>query len=257
MNKPNIVAEKIKNYLLNLDPFTSMSDLSKFQVIKYLNYGENLEIPIPKGKNKGKVIKGVENIPSLKFKKFWPSFETTKNSENTEIFIQKIFSTAYKVLFLSEIQHSKAPNSKIICNNTFYNVLINSEYADHKEIIKGSLLSTLTYISIELNARRNFGAGALDTATFDIENILTLNPELVKGPNRQKISELSDKIADREFLPLEEEFKDRSRNELDLLILTILGFENPKEIRDEIYESLLIMTNERLKKANTFRKKGK
>ena len=56
---------------------------------------------------------------------------------------------------------------------------------------------------------------------------------------------------------LEEEFEDRSRNELDLMILSILGFDNPKEIRDEIYESLLIMTNERLKKANTFRKKGK
>ena len=108
-----------------------------------------------------------------------------------------------------------------------------------------------------MNARRNFGAGALDTATFDIENILILNPEFVQSPNLQKISELSDKIADREFLPLEEEFKDRSRNELDLMILSILGFDNPKEIRDEIYKSLLKITNERLKKANTFRKKGK
>ena len=39
----------MKFFLLNLVPFTSKSDLSKFQVIKYLNYGENLEIPVPKG----------------------------------------------------------------------------------------------------------------------------------------------------------------------------------------------------------------
>lgn len=257
MNKPNVAVEKIKFFLLNLDPFTSKSDLSKFQVIKYLNYGENLEIPIPKGRNKGNIIRGVKNIPSLKNKKFWPSFETTKSSKNTKIFVQKIFSTAYKVLFLSENHDLKVTNSKIICNNTFYNISIYPEYAKHKELIKGSLLSTLMYISIELNARRNFGAGALDTATFDIENILILNPELVHGPYLQKITELSDTIANREFLELKEEFKDRNRNELDLLILTILGFDNPKEIRDELYKSLLKITNERLKKAQTFRKKGK
>lgn len=257
MDRPNVIAEKIKFYLLNLDPYTSKSDLSKFQVIKYLNYGENLEIPIPKGKNKGKIIKGVENMPSLTGKKFWPTFETIKNSKNIKIFVQKIFSTAYKVLFLPEIQPSKATNSKIICNNTFYNISVYPEYTNYEELIKGSLLSTLMYISIELNARRNFGAGALDTATFDIENILILNPKFVPRPDLQKIAELSDKIADREFLELKEEFRDRNRNELDLLILTILGFDNPKEIRDELYNSLLKITNERLKKAQTFRKKRK
>ncbi len=256
--KPKITTEDTEFYILNVDPEISTLELDKFLVKKYLDYGLQLEIVLPKGKNKGKTIIGIPNVPSLKGKKYWAHTKTAEEGKNADIFIQKIFSTAYKICCTGETGKTDNTRSqeKIICNNTFYNIALKPEFTTYRDSILASLLSSLTYLSIELNARRNFGAGALDTATFDIENILIINPKLIakERQRKKKLFEVTKKLKNRDFIDIKEEFNREDRNQLDEIILEFLGFKDPKLIKNEIYNSILNLSDERVKKAYTFKK---
>ncbi|MHA1729445.1 MAG: HsdM family class I SAM-dependent methyltransferase [Promethearchaeota archaeon] len=250
VTKPKIEPDQINFYILDVNPDISQTEINNSLVKYYIKYGENLELTLGKGKNRGKIIKGVSNIPSLKGRKHWYHTKTTQSGENADIFIQKIYNTIYRVCCMD---CEESDHDKIFVNNTFYNVALKPEFIEYRSIILASLLSSLTYLSIELNARRNFGGGALDTATFDIENVMLLNPKNVDPSYFKRLAELTSNIIHRNFMELPEEVLDKDRKNLDILIFKILEFSNPEQIRDELYNSIIKLTEERIKKSNTFR----
>ncbi|MBN2156911.1 MAG: Eco57I restriction-modification methylase domain-containing protein [Candidatus Lokiarchaeota archaeon] len=210
---------------------------------KYIEYGKSLQIKQTKGQNKGKYISGIENVPTLRNKQPFYSIEVPKNKNGTQIFIQKIFSSKYKVYF-------SYGDGSIWSNNTFYNIILKEEFKQYFNLIVASLLSSITYLSIELNGRRSFGMGALDTATFDIENILVINPRQIPSKEVERIEKWLDSIISRRFLDVQEEFTMDDRRNLDRVFLKILDLE---EKQVELYKSITDLINQRINKSQTFK----
>jgi hypothetical protein len=171
-----------------------------------------------------------------------------KNLNLIDFFIQKIFNTQYKWFFWDP----NKTGANIATLNNFYCVNIHSEYKRFLKIIKLSLLSTLFVISIELNARRTFGSGALDTATFDIENILILNPYLLSNSEIDKLSKLYDTMVGLKFQDFNDAIKNNHRIQLDTVIFECLKLINTYNDLNQLYNSISEIIAFRLNKVKSF-----
>ncbi len=245
---PLINPDQMINYL-----FTCPYDKSKLkknrlkedfkQALEYIEYGESVRFKIRRGSRKGQLISGVQKLSSfqLKYKKnpgFWYHFPSINPniSSQLRIFIQKIFDTQYKMGICSH---------PIQIINTMYELHLKTIYIGEEEFIFGLLQSVLMMISLELQGRLNFGGGALDTATFDIENIIIPHPDLISKTDKVKIIQLSKKLAQRNFQSSEKLFSDPLQQELDSILCKILGLNVPIT---KIYHDLLQIQSLRVRK---------
>lgn len=246
IHKPVIKEEEIQEFLFYINE-NQQKSLNKTLAEKYIKYGEELKIPLPKGKNKSEIIIGMNNIPSLLNKNKWYSIKIPRNFEKTDLFIQKIFDRSYKWCSIK----SNQKDSRILALNNFYYVILRPEYKKHINIIELSLISSLLALSIELNARRTFGSGALDTATFDIENILVLNPNRLSDSELQKLMDLHEIEINLEFKPFNDAIKNNKRILLDELIFGYLKIIDSKTDLDQLYNSISDIISIRLNKVKS------
>ncbi|MHA1452140.1 MAG: Eco57I restriction-modification methylase domain-containing protein [Promethearchaeota archaeon] len=235
--------EKIRHFLLDIPE--NFDENSSFHAAEYVEYGKNKEIEQTKGKNKGLSLIGAQNVPTLKKKKKFYSITIPSNSKGTQIFIQKIFSSKYKVYY-------SPTDSTILANNTFYNINLKPEFKEYFPIIIASLLSSIAYLSIEMNGRRSFGMGALDTATFDIENIMMIDPRQLKTAEVGDIKKCLKSISSREFLEVSDEFQMEDRNNLDKIMLDHL---NLADFQQDLYDGVVNLVEQRISKSQTYKKK--
>ena len=132
---------------------------------------------------------------------------------------------------------------------------------EDKLIMITLLLSSLTALSIELSARRTFGGGALDTATFDIGNLFIINPESLDRVIRKEILNLSPKILNCTYSDYETQYKREDFIQLDELMCRVLGLhengalkkgEGNYNPRTDLYNSIIHLIQQRLRKARSF-----
>ncbi|TFG18782.1 MAG: hypothetical protein EU530_08230 [Promethearchaeota archaeon] len=235
--------EEIHQYVLHIPDDFNVKIPSL--AANYIQYGKTISFDQTKGKMKGKSIYGAHNVPTLKGKKKFYAIKLPQNSIGTQIFIQKIFSSKYKVYY-------SPSDDTIWANNTFYNINIKPEFKEYFSVIVASLLSSITYLSIELNGRRSFGMGALDTATFDIENIMVVDPRLLGSFELNEVKKCLKSISSREFLEVAEEFEMEDRKKLDKILLEQLNLVN---FQQELYNGVLNLVEQRISKSQTYRKK--
>ncbi|MBN1971024.1 MAG: Eco57I restriction-modification methylase domain-containing protein [Candidatus Delongbacteria bacterium] len=238
MNQPFVDVSTINSRIFLTEK--SKNELKNTDLLKYIEKGEHTELSIKKGAQKGKKLIGVNNLASFKSKNrdSWfikNEFEKKKRT----LFFQKIYNTIYKIGKSSE---------PIYLNNTFYGLELKNDYIKFQDFIYASLLSTLTMISIELSGRSNFGGGALDTATFDIEDVLILNPFKVDEAKQKKLIQLSQELFKRDYLPLEDEVKQMDRRNLDSHFFEILNFKD----LDIFYSEFVNLVDTRVEKSKTF-----
>jgi hypothetical protein len=238
-----IQQDDLNNYVLNIP--SKFDEKAPSLAADYIRYGKNMSINQTKGKNKGKSIHGVHNVPTLKGKKKFYTIILPQNSIGTQIFIQKIFSSKYKVYY------SPSDNT-IWTNNTFYNINLKPEFKKYFDLVIASLLSSITYLSIELNGRRSFGMGALDTATFDIENIMVFDPRQIQKNEIEEIKKCFVSISSREFLEVSDEFQTEDRKKLDKILLKHL---NLGELQQDLYDGVEDLIKHRISKSQTYKKR--
>ena len=130
--------------------------------LKYIESGESYEKYIKQGKDKGKKIKGLQNVSTIKGRKLWWALNQDLRSN---LFIQMTFNDTFKILYSDEKIYG---DNRIYCINSSYNYL---HYI---------LNSSLIFMFIELNGRANLGEGALDLAVYEAQNLLIPNPDLFK-----------------------------------------------------------------------------
>jgi len=241
--KPFLMQDNFTHYILAIPE--DKQEYTPKHAKQYIKYGESIEIEQTKGKNKGKVLIGAQNIPTLQGKKKYFTLTVPQSNKGAQVFIQKIFSSKFKVYFSQS-------NNTILANNTFYNINLKPEFEGFIYLIIASLLSSLTYLLIELNGRRSFGMGALDTASFDIENILVLNPLLIPESMRKEMQLCANSIANREFLEVADEFQKNDRRKLDFLVLEHLSM---AKRQDELYDSIKYLVQQRISKSLTYKRK--
>jgi hypothetical protein len=243
MDYPELKKNKINHYLLDI-PYDFDENGSSLAA-KYIQYGRNMEIELTKGNKKGNLVKGAQNVPTLKHKKKYYLANLPQGSLGTRIFIQKIFSSKFKFYF-------SRSDTKIWANNTFYNINLKPKFKQYSDLIIASLLSSITYLSIELNGRRSFGMGALDTATFDIENIMIVDPCKIKRDRHHYILKNLNSLASRKFKEVSEEFQMKDRKMLDAIFLDYLEMSSKQQ---DLYESIERLVKQRISKSQTYKRK--
>ncbi len=104
-------------------------------------------------------------------------------------------------------------------------------------------------LSIELQGRTNFGGGALDTATFNIEEIILLDPLFLTKTKIDLINQHATSLLDRNFKSSQLEFQDKNRKKFDEIILKLLPIS--LDI-DTLYKTILKIQNKRISRSKTF-----
>jgi len=244
LSQPRVSAAQLTTFIVLTDK--PKQQLRSTILSRYIADGECQCIAIKKGSQQGRIITGVHNLPSFRARPRdrWYA-KNGFRKKLAKLFFQKIYNTNYKV---------GRADTPIFLNNTFYGLYLSSQYKDCEDFIFASLLSSLTMLSIELVGRSNFGAGALDTAKNDIEDVWVLNPWHFSPEQRHRLIELSQELYVRSYLPIQEELHSPDRIALDQYVLEMCGFEDFLLV--DLYGDLLQVTTERLARAQTF-KKGK
>jgi len=221
------------------------------KTLEYIQYGEKKKIKIKKGARKGEYITGIQNLASFIEKnknksRNWYSLTSNlmdSNSINLEspiIIFQKIFNTSYKIGYSEEY---------FIPNNTFYKINLKKEYLGQEKLVFNLLLSALSMLSIELQGRTNFGGGALDTATFNIGEIILLDPLLLTKENIDIINQLASPLMNKNFKSSQIEFKDKNRKNFDETIINLLPIS--LDIKT-LYQKIINIQNKRISRSKTF-----
>ena len=232
----------------------SKKELEKGKFVKtleYIRYGEKKRIKVKKGAKKGEFITGIQNLASFITRSNnklnnWYSLSSNLidsnniNLESPIIIFQKIFNTTYKMGFSERY---------FIPNNTFYKITLKKEYLGQEMLVFNLLLSAFSMLSIELQGRTNFGGCALDTATFNIKEIILLDPLLINKENIDIINQHAIPILKKDFKPSPIEFQDRNRKKFDEIILKLLPISLDIE---KLYETIINIQNKRISRSKTF-----
>jgi len=221
------------------------------KTLEYIRYGERKKIKVKKGAKKGDYITGIQNLASFVEKnknksRNWYSLtsnliDSKKIEIETPIIIfQKIFNTTYKMGFSEK---------NVIPNNTFYKITLKKEYLGQERLVFNLLLSAFSMISIELQGRTNFGGGALDTATFNIEDIILIDPSLLTKENINTINQFAFPLMNKNFKSSQIEFQDKNRKRFDESILKLLPVSLDIET---LYQAIINIQNIRISRSKTF-----
>jgi len=231
----------------------SKEELKKGKYLKtleYIQYGERKKLKVKKGAKKGENITGIQNLASFIEKnknitKNWYSLssnliESNNNKlESPIIIFQKIFNTTYKMGFSEK---------KFVPNNTFYKISLKKEYIGQERLVFNLLLSAFSMLSIELQGRTNFGGGALDTATFNIEELILLDPLNLTKENIDIINQLATPLMNKNFKPSQIEFEDKNRKKFDDIISKLLPISLDRET---LYKAIIKIQNKRISRSKT------
>jgi len=214
-------------------------DLKGTNALKYIEWGEKLEIIVKQGRDEGKIIKGVQNISSVKGRSSWYSLGSDFGAN---MFIQMTFNDSFPFY---------CADDAILADARLYE--IKNKEGEWKDLCL-SLNSTLSVLFMELYGRANLGEGALDFKVYEAKNILLAN-----------IKNLNDKISFRmprsifeecgidikSDTPIEEQepkpLPDRA--ELDRVVFDTLGL--TKDERKELYRAVCRLVWNRISKARS------
>ena len=252
ISKPYLNPDSLTTKLFHCNK--SKIELKKRKFVKtleYIQYGEKKKIKIKKGARKGEYITGIQNLASFIEKnknksRNWYSITSNLmdskniNFESPIIIFQKIFNNTYKIGYSEK---------NIIPNNTFYKIKLKKEYLGQEKLVFNLLLSALSMLSIELQGRTNFGGGALDTATFNIGEIILLDPLQLTKENINIVNQLASPLMNKNFKSSQIEFKDKNRKIFDEMILKLLPISLDRET---LYQEIINIQNKRISRSKTF-----
>lgn len=227
--------EKLK-YWLFVCPYEK-EEIKGTNALKYIESGESYEKYIKQGKDKGKKIKGLQNVSTIKGRKLWWALNQDLKSN---LFIQMLFNDTFKILYSDE---------KIYGDECLYCIKSNYSYLHY------ILNSSLIFMFIELNGRANYGEGVLGLMVYEAKNLLIPNPDLFT---------INDFIGFEEFLktpilPISRELplncnRNNLRYQLDCLIFSRIGLDT--NLIEPYYRELINLVSSRINKASSFKQKG-
>ncbi|MGB9760592.1 MAG: HsdM family class I SAM-dependent methyltransferase, partial [Thermoproteota archaeon] len=205
-------------------------ELSNQNVLKYIEHGENVEIRIRGGKDKGKVVRGYQNLSTLKARNMW--YSLIRREPATLLFSCKIWERLIVAVNKAKAQADKA----------FYEI----RPKNNKEInvLAGILNSSLTALLAELYGRF-YGGGVLELEIYECKDLPVLNPEKLSKEERQRIEVAFSKICEAQNKS-DEKLEQEARIELDDAIFDVLGL--TEDERRQVYEGLESLRKMRLQR---------
>ncbi|HNZ60943.1 MAG TPA: Eco57I restriction-modification methylase domain-containing protein [Methanofastidiosum sp.] len=215
------------------------------KALEYIKKAENNNIKIKSGADKGKIVKGYQNLSTLKNKKIWYDLEERELSNflQGQIFNDKFLFTRNRNYFADCVL-----NEVILYNKE--ELFVNK--------VEMCLNSTITILFIELFGRVSLGEGALKLQVGDLEKLIIINPEYINEIiNLDKNRDIKSIFKEIGLDPLNELHRQNlkvleDRKKLDNLLFNILSL--TEEERKELYYEVCELTKKRLEKANSLKK---
>ena len=216
------------------------NELTGKYILNYIHWGENVEIEIKQGKDKGKKIVGYNNISTIKARKIWWDLGRRRISE---------FVVPSKV----GERFGVWVNGKYFTDKILYDCYLNDN--ETIIIIKDILNSTLTRYFIEIFSRQLTGAQAIsDIDVIVYKKTLILNPKLISSSIlslNKNIYSIFKELGFKQNIPVSQQEPNPlpDRKELDDIIFDAIGL--TEEERKEVYWATAELVQNRLKKAKS------
>jgi type I restriction-modification system DNA methylase subunit len=218
----------ISDWILVVD--MPKEQLAAYNVLKYIEYGENVEVRVRGGKDAGNTIKGYQNLSTMRSRKIW--YNVGRREPAPLLLSCKIWERFIVVLNEAKAQADKA----------FYE--IRPKNLEDVYVLAGILNSSLAALMAELYGRF-YGGGVLEIEIYECKELPILNPDMLSENERQKIHDAFSKLCDTQD-ERNEKSEQEARKELDNAVFDVFGL--TEDERRQVYEGLESLRRMRLQR---------
>jgi hypothetical protein len=223
-----LTTKEISEWLLAIHE--TKEELSSLNALKYIEHGENVDVRIRGGKDKGENVKGYQNLSTLKARDIW--YSIPKREPAPLLFSCKIWERLVVAVNEAKVQADKA----------FYEI----RPKNRKDInaLAGILNSTLTALFAELYGRF-YGGGVLELEIYECKDLPVVNPEKLTSKERRKIEDAFSQVCGAQNKG-DEKLEQVARTKLDDAIFDVLALKENE--RQQVYEGLESLRRMRLQR---------
>ncbi|MEM3874166.1 MAG: N-6 DNA methylase [Candidatus Bathyarchaeia archaeon] len=204
--------------------------LTKTNVLKYIEHGENVDVSVRGGKEAGKVVKGYQNLSTMRSRSVW--YSLPKREPAPLLLSCKIWERFIVILNRAKAQADKA----------FYE--IRPKNIKNINTLAAVLNSSLTALIAELHGRF-YGGGVLELEIYECKDMPVLNPDELTENERNKIEEAFSKVCEAQKKG-DEKLEQEARRALDYAVFDVLGLSEDE--RRQVYEGLETLRRMRLQR---------
>jgi len=205
-------------------------ELKDTNVLKYIEHGESVETRIKGGKKSGTVVKGYQNLSSVKSRKLW--YDLGEREPSPLLFSCRIWERCIFAVNKAKAQADKA----------FYE--IRPKIKEDTNVLAGILNSSLTALLAELHGRF-YGGGVLELEIYECKDLPLLNPEKLSRKESQRIENAFSKVCEAQNKG-NEKLEQEARTELDNAVFDVLKLKETE--RKQVYEGLELLRRMRLQR---------
>ena len=217
----DITQEDLQQWVLMVHEAKDELKRKNANVLRYLEHGEEMDVEIKKGVNKGSIVKGINKLQTVSSRAIWYDLRKRKPAP---------------ILF-PKLKWERIPflwnKAEAFVDDSVYEIKPESE--EDTLPLLGILNSSITAFIVESESRAAPGEGALPTMVYETKALPILDLKQFSEKDRERISDIYVKMVDavrKEDDSLQRELGLR----LDSLIFENLGL--GKKERNEMYRSL-------------------
>jgi len=225
-----IKLDDVDKYVLIIHQDKEELSKRRFNVLKYIEWGESREVRVRGGRRGGVIVKGYHNLSTIKSRKRW--YDLGKRKPAPILFARKMWESC--VYALNE--------ANAYAHQCFYELCPHS--TGDTLVLTGILNSTATALLSELKGRF-YGGGVLELTVYECKELPVLDPNKLTIRERTRIEKAFLRLCDAQRGG-DEEAEKWARKELDNAVFDALGL-NESE-REQVYEGLGALRRMRLQR---------
>ena len=219
----------------------SKEELKGTKALEYIEWGENVEVKIKQGQNSGKIVRGFQNISTVKNRKPWYSLGQWKPPIGI---LPAGFNTSFVAYFNPE---------GVLADKRLYMLYGKKDFLVY-------LNSTMLPFMAEIMSRKSLGEGLLDLTVYEYSFIPILSEKFGNLENLLPKREIHDIFTEcgidpESDIPISEQEPNPlpDRKALDDIVFDALGL--TEEERKEVYRAVCQLVWERISKARSVRRR--
>ncbi|KPV63623.1 MAG: N5-glutamine S-adenosyl-L-methionine-dependent methyltransferase [Candidatus Bathyarchaeota archaeon BA2] len=189
-------------------------------VLKYIEWGENVETRIKGGRRGGTTIRGYHNLSTVKSRKMW--YDLGKREPAPLLFSCKIWDRCIFALNKANAQADKA----------FYEM--HPKVKQNITVLAGILNSSVSALLSELQGRF-YGGGVLELEVYESKELPILDPDKLSASEKERIEQSLLKLCDAQRKD-DKKSEEGAQKELDNAVFDVLGLTENE--RRQVYEGL-------------------
>lgn len=199
-------------------------------VLKYIQWGEEVETRIKGGKRGGTIVKGFHNLSTVKSRKLW--YDIRKREPAPILRSRRIWERCVYLL-------NKA---NALANDSLYEIRPTNE--KDVKVLAGILNSSITALISELEGRF-YGGGVLELEVYETKNMTVIDPSKLSKKERERIETAFSRVCEAQN-KCDDKMEQEANRELDNTVFAVLRLKSNE--RKQVYEGLKALRRMRLQR---------